>query len=323
MRSKIKLVLGSLILISGFSLAIAAPETNADADGTGSPTNAVNLQSYVNTADQKIDALLQTLTPVERTALASRAVQENKVENNPYSLLLYKPTYIMPFYYTQMPYQTIYNGQTPDNQTVMNTEFKAQLSFQVPILQSMLKKGDRLAMAYTQDSFWQVYAESQYFRETNYEPELFFRRMESNQLTWQVGFVHQSNGRGGDYERSWNRLYGKMIYSGSNWLIDFNTWALVLKDVSSNLHNPNIADYMGNSDTTLSYKFGPTTLSLMTRNNLQSSFKRGTEQLTFSFPLQGHFHGFVFAFSGYGQSLIEYDHYTNAFGMGIAFNDWI
>lgn len=322
MPNKISSVLACLVLTTCFFSGVAAQDVVASTNETGSPST-LDLNSYVNTADQKLDALLQTLTPNERTALANRAALENKVVNNPYSLLLYKPTYILPFYNTQMPYQAIYQGQTPNNQTVMKTEFKGQLSFQVPIFQTILQKGDRLAMAYTQDSFWQVYADSQYFRETNYAPEIFFRRMETNKLTWQVGFVHQSNGRGGDYERSWNRLYGEMIYSGSNWVMNFNTWVLVLKHVSSNLHNPNITDYMGNGNTRLSYKIGPTTLSLMTRNNLQSRFKRGAEQFTFSFPLQGHFHGFVFAFSGYGQSLIEYDHYTNAVGLGIAFNDWI
>lgn len=329
MPNKIKIILACLLLttcsIASVTAEQALPNSNAVANNTSSPdgNNSLGLNAYVNTADQKLEALLQTLSPAERTALANRAAEENKVVNNPYSLLLYKPTYILPFYYTQSPYQRIYQGQTPDNQKVMKSEFKAQLSFQVPIFASLLEKRDRLAIAYTQDSFWQVYANSQYFRETNYEPEIFFRRMQTNQLSWQVGFVHQSNGRGGTFERSWNRVYGEMIYSGSNWVVNVNTWALVLKHVSSNLHNPDIADYMGNGDTRISYKFGPTTLSLMTRNNVQSRFKRGAEQLTFSFPLQGHFHGFVFVFSGFGQSLIEYDHYTNAAGFGIAFNDWI
>ena len=41
------------------------------------------------------------------------------------------------------------------------------------------------------------------------------------------------------------------------------------------------------------------------------------------FPLVNHFHGYVQGFSGYGQSLIEYNHYTNSASLGIAINDWI
>lgn len=331
MQSKVTKIIfiGWLILFSWATVATAneaAVTASTDADATStdnSDPSALNLTPYEKAVDAKLNALLQTLTPAERTALANKAASEKKVENNPYSLLLYKPTYVLPFYYTQMPYQEIYQNTTPDNQTVMSSEFKAQLSFQVPILQSKLNSKDRLAIAYTQDSFWQVYAASQYFRETNYEPEIFFRRMENNQFTWQVGLVHQSNGRGGEYERSWNRVYGEMIYSGSNWVVTLNTWALIFKHISSDLHNSDITDYMGNGDTTIAYKLGSTTLSFMTRNNVQSRFKRGAEQFTFSFPLHGHFRGFIYAFSGYGQSLIEYDNYTNAYGVGIAFNDWI
>lgn len=285
---------------------------------------SINLQNKTSDSlDQRLQAILQTLSPEEKTALAKRASEEKKVANNPYSLILYKPTYILPFYYTESPYTAIYQHQTPDSQTVMSSEFKAQLSFQVPIIHHLFNDKNSLSVGYTQDSFWQVYAKSQYFRETDYEPELFFRRIQTSEISWQVGLVHQSNGRGGAYERSWNRAYGQVIYSGKNWVMQVNAWALIFKAESSNLHNPSIADYLGNGNAILSYKFGTTTLSLMTRNNLQSRFKEGAEKLTFSFPLHGHFRGFLYAFSGYGQSLIEYNHYTNAVALGIAFNDWI
>jgi phospholipase A1 len=273
--------------------------------------------------DAKLASLLKTLTPTERTALAHRLQIEAQAASNPYSLLLYQPSYVLPFYYTDSPDHAIYNGQTPDNQSVMNAEFKAQLSVQVPVILHLFSEKNSLNIGYTQDSFWQVYAQSQYFRETNYEPELFFRRVVNSNLMLQTAFVHQSNGRGGTFERSWNRIYGEAAYSGSNWLVDFKPWVLILKKESSDVHNPDIQDYLGNSRLLLSYKFGKTTLSFMTRNNVQSHFKHGAEQLTFTFPLHGHFRGLVYAWSGYGQSLIEYDHYTNAFAIGIAFNDWI
>jgi phospholipase A1/A2 len=78
---------------------------------------------------------------------------------------------------------------------------------------------------------------------------------------------------------------------------------------------------MGNGEESFSYKLNDgLTLSVMTRNNLESRFARGTEEVDFSFPLTTHFHGFVQFFSGYGQSLIEYDHYTNGVGVGFALN---
>jgi phospholipase A1 len=135
--------------------------------------------------------------------------------------------------------------------------------------------------------------------------------------------VHQSNGRGGLFERSWNRGYGEAIYSGANWLFSAKAWGLIFQDESSNLHNPDIADYLGYGRLLFAIKTHKNTFSFMVRNELESHFTRGAEQITWSFPLHGHFLGYMQMFSGYGQSLIEYNHYTNSAGFGIAFNDWI
>ena len=62
--------------------------------------------------------------------------------------------------------------------------------------------------------------------------------------------------------------------------------------------------------------------TLMTRNVIESGFKRGGEELTFSFPLSHYIKGYLQAFSGYGQSLASYNHYTNSYGIGLAFSDW-
>ena len=285
-------------------------------------------KSATSSFGQKLNQFMKELTPQEKNALSKRVQEENKVAKNPYGLVLYKPTYILPFYYTTKPYNSVYQNadgtmNTPDQQRVKNFEFKAQISVQIPVVLNFFSKKNSLNVAYTQDSFWQVYAKSQYFRETNYEPELFFRRIQNTNLTWQVGGVHQSNGRGGKYERSWNRLYGEAIYSRGNWLFDLKPWVLIFKEQSSSLHNPNIKRFLGNGRLLIAYKLGSNTFSLMTRNNVQSGFKRGAEELTWSFPIHGHFRGYVDVFSGYGQSLIEYDHYTNAFALGIDINDWI
>lgn len=321
----------SFLLIICFTLTFNIVYADANNDNATNDTETqqtanqttVELSPYEKSLDQKLQAILQTLSPDEKTALAKKAALQEKLVDNPTSLILYKPTYVLPFYYTEMPYQSVYDGQTPDNQKIMHSEFKFQISFQMPVFHNIFNPHDDFSFAYTQDSFWQVYAKSQYFRETNYEPEFFYHSLVTPQFSWQAGIVHQSNGRGGTFERSWNRVYGEMFYSGKNWLVDLKTWLLILKRETSNKHNPNIVDYMGNGDTVLAYKLGSNTISLMLRNNLESKFQRGAEQLTFSFPLQHHFRGFVFIFSGYGQSLIEYDNYTNAFGLGVTLNDWI
>lgn len=268
--------------------------------GTLTDTRQSNLSATTSTGQQK-----------------SLSKKGNKKEGF-YGLTFYKPNYLLPYYYTTKPlYAT-------SHRTLRPAEFKMQISFQVPLIQNLLGSDkSSLNFAYTQDSFWQLYTDSPYFRETNYEPELFFRRTVSKNLNWKLGIVHQSNGLGGNSERGWNRFYGEAIFSGKHWMVSLKPWLLIIKNNGFKIHNSNIIDYMGNGRIRLAYKLGSNTLSFMTRNNMQSHFKRGAEELTFSFPIHGAWRGYIKAFSGYGHSLIEYDHYTNAFAVGLVLNDWL
>lgn len=245
-------------------------------------------------------------------------------KSNPhYTIGTYMPTYMLPFYYTEMPDQAV--GRTPDNQKIMSAEFKAQLSFQMMLWYHPFQLPVNLKAAYTQLSYWQFYAKSQFFRETNYMPQIFLTMDKQN--TWgdwhdELGLVHQSNGRGGSTERSWNRVYAQVQLTHSHWMVAVKPWLLIFKEESSDLHNRHITRYLGYGHILLGTKFYHQTLVLMLRNNLESGFSHGAEQLNWSFPLFGKLSGFVQAFSGYGQSLIEYNHYTNSIGIGVAINNW-
>src|SRR6185312_1903518 len=82
---------------------------------------------------KKIDETLEKLTPAERSALEERLAKTRKANDNPFAIAFYRPTYVMPFYYTGSPYSSIYRGHTPSNQNIMHSELKAQLSFVVPV----------------------------------------------------------------------------------------------------------------------------------------------------------------------------------------------
>ena len=64
-------------------------------------------------------------------------------------------------------------------------------------------------------------------------------------------------------------------------------------------------------------------LSLMLRNTVESDFKRGAIELFYSLPIHGLLHGYIQFFSGYGERLIEYNHYTNRVGVGIIISNWV
>jgi len=273
---------------------------------------------------KKIQALQKKLT-VQNSVLEKQRRQQAAIINNPLGIAFDGPSYILPFYYTSKPYQEIYAGQTPDNQSLKKAEFKAQLSLLLPIFYRMFHKNLGLDFSYTQLAYWQFYAKSQYFRETDYEPAIFLTGHALKNAEWRFGIVHQSNGKGGTDERSWNRLYVDWRISGTNWLISIKPWLLVFKSESSSLHNSDIPDYLGHGRVVLAYHAYSQTFSIMFRNALESGFRRGAIEVDWNFPLPftKKLRGYVQGFSGYGQSLIEYNHYTNAVGIGIALSDWI
>ena len=87
------------------------------------------------------------------------------------------------------------------------------------------------------------------------------------------------------------------------------------------MHNPDIAHYLGYENILLSYKIKKFILSAQAQN-IESGYKRGFVQLRVSYPLFKKFSASVQFFNGYGQSLIEYNHNSTSFGIGLVLNDW-
>lgn len=240
----------------------------------------------------------------------------------------YKPTYVLPYYYTQHPDQAVYKNNTSNNEEIKRTEAKYQLSFKIPVWADMVNKNNSLDFGYTQLSYWQVYNHDSFFRETDYSPELFFSHSfgnptENKEITpsvVKVGLLHQSNGAGGDEQRSWNRAYVELVSSFTNWMFSLKPW-YIFHDLGSN--NPDIGYYLGHEEITVAYEHKHYVWSLMGRNTVEHGGNKAALEFTWSFPLTNYIKGYVQVFSGYGQSLIEYDHRTNAIGVGIALNDWL
>jgi phospholipase A1 len=208
-----------------------------------------------------------------------------------------------------------------------DVEAKFQLSFKFRVADFDPAWAPDMWVAYTQQSHWQVYTAdlSRPFRETNYAPELMFAWHPGTQvgpLRWRlfnVGLMHQSNGRSQVLSRSWNRVYAQFGFDSDDWLLLVRPWAR-LSEAADEDDNPDITDFMTHGDVVLSYRWNSHVFSAKARHNFSTG--RGYVEGTWSFPLLRGLNGYVQATSGYGESLVDYNWRQNTIGVGVSLFDW-
>ena len=77
---------------------------------------------------------------------------------------------------------------------------------------------------------------------------------------------------------------------------------------------------MGNGDVRAIYKVGNNVFSALGRYSF--SGKKGALELDWAFPVSGALKGYVRAFNGYGESLIDYNHTQTTLGAGVTLSTW-
>lgn len=274
-------------------------------------------------------------TEEEQVAVVEdRVRQDRKHVLQPFTLMAHKPNYLLVAAYNASGndatiWKEQFNDPTADDWE--DTEAQFQLSVKFPLLVNLMDDTFDIYAAYTNRSFWQVYYEdSAPFRETNHEPEVWVQFHPGWEFfgfknTWNsFGANHQSNGRGGDLSRSWNRLFAWFTVERGNLAMSFKPWYRIPEDDSDD-DNSDITDYLGHFELSASYKWGENVFSVMSRNNIESGFSKGAVELSWSFPLWDwpYLKGYVQYFNGYGRSLIEYNQHANVIGVGFSVTDWL
>ena len=84
--------------------------------------------------------------------------------------------------------------------------------------------------------------------------------------------------------------------------------------------NPDITDYYGHGRLAALYRWKGNSLAGEIRGNL-STGKGAVKVGWFSPPLIGPFRGYVQVFSGYGETMIDYNWKQTTVGIGLALND--
>jgi phospholipase A1 len=188
--------------------------------------------------------------------------------------------------------------------------------------------------AYTQTSFWNAFTKNPAFFDTSYKPSMFLYYPDIFQkgffqLDLQLGGEHESNGRGGILERSFNTIYlqPKATFDlPYNFQLSLQPRAWVYAVVGDN--NPDIADYHGYADllsalTWLDPKSGE---KIQLSNKFLIGNKGSHVGLLFDLrfnlvglPVLRRFNPTIQVqyFYGYGQNLLDYNVASHALRAGL------
>lgn len=253
--------------------------------------------------------------PAVRGSVIANLLQEH---DNPFTLYPYDTNYLL---YT---WTSDLNKESYDwAGNARKDEVKFQLSLAFPLWRGILGDNSVLGASYTQKSWWQLSNrnESSPFRETNYEPQLFLGfATDASFAGWtlrdvEFGYNHDSNGRSDPTSRGWNRLYTRLMAQNGDWQVEVKPWYVV----GSVDDNPDITKYMGYYQLKVGYALGDAVFSVKGQYNWNSGY--GGAELGVSYPITKHVRFYTQVYSGYGESLIDYNFNQTRVGVGVMLND--
>ncbi len=224
------------------------------------------------------------------------------------------------------------------------SEARIQLSVRTKIARGLLTDGqspqrDSLWFGYTQQSYWQLFnaSISRPFRSTDHEPELIYILPLDAPLNhgWRLRYGglainHQSNGQTLPLSRSWNRI---ILMAGMEKDERFSLTGRIWARVPERAHqddNPDIADHIGRAEVAALWNINKThSLGVTLRHSLRSQ-ARGSVRLEWlqafgQTRADGEASGLRLhtqLFSGYGDSLLDYNRRRTVLSVGLSLVDF-
>ncbi len=287
--------------------------------------------------NERRDEIYRSLDPIEGDPLAERTIK--KRSRLMFGFNAYKKNFFLPFGYAD----SVYPSYVPSDQ-YREYEAEFQYSFSVDLVANIFGLEEIYGVAMTQHGFWQLYSNSSPFREINYNPEIYIL-IPMLQKADVIGLKsitftlsHQSNGQGdirlldineseyGDLNsnwfknrsRSWNYVSMILGFQFSQLFADLTLWSRT--DFIGSDDNSELIDYLGHGQLDLTYITGEHTFGTMVRFNPSTNY--GAFELNWSYPVYDRefIYWYVKFFSGYGESLIDYDRYVHKASMGFSFS---
>ena len=222
-------------------------------------------------------------------------------------------------------------------------ELRLQLSVRTKLASGILTPADSplrdsLWLAYSQQSYWQFFNSgiSRPFRSTDYEPEVMYVYPTTAQLPlgwrWRysgAGLVHQSNGQSDPLSRSWNRVYLMTGFEkDNNFTVTGRVWKR-LNESAIDDNNPGISNYIGRGEVSVAWNPSTRNTFVGTLRGTPGGDARGSGRIEWLRSLgdgKGNsYSGLRFhtqLFSGYGDSLIDYNRKRTVLSVGFSIVDF-
>ncbi len=291
--------------------------------------------------EQVYEAIYSNLDPVGDVESTGTLVQ---LVTGQFGLRAYYPNYVVASHTDKVPRgDPALDGFYGGEQEYIQTETKFQISLRADYMTEWFGFSQMWTGAYTQTSYWQIFIESAPFRETNYKPEFFvtvpfYHKLDAIGLkAVSFGYKHASNGQPdnpdsngtkadrdyddgpytGSRSRSWNRLYTRAYFQWDSFFAEVTAWYRFEEDFAED-DNPDILDYYGHGEVELGYIHKKLLTRLTIRPSLSSGNVSGELEMSYPIPLSENIFFFGQVFSGYGQSLIDYNQHVNQVGFGLS-----
>lgn len=225
-----------------------------------------------------------------------------------------------------------------------NSEYRGDVKFKLSMKYKLLQDYP-VYFGYTQKSYWNISEESAPFRESNYAPEFFIKKALKYEYmpNIQVGlWRHESTGESGAESRGWNTSYieptfcynfstnqcsndksspGKYIFIQPR----ISVFALFGSKVDRAPDNQDIFDYYGNFSTKITYVHDKDWQLFVdarvnndfTKSGVEVKIDIGSHLLPFVSE-DSTLKIFVQGWSGYGETLKNYNNHTRAVVIGVS-----
>ncbi|HHH72700.1 MAG TPA: hypothetical protein ENL04_02625 [Sulfuricurvum sp.] len=274
---------------------------------------------------------------IQNDSLADHGLQKHLERK--FGFQAYKANFFLPVCIADRAYPTY---DPADSYRQIEAEF--QYSFNIDLFSDLLTLNELYGVAMTSFGFWQMYSTSSPFREVNYNPEIYILFPLVNDAvglkTLKLTYSHVSNGQGdidradintsnclecGDYwrrsrSRAWNYISSVFEFQYDSFLVDLTLWTTIdVRMFNIKDDNPDIVDYYGWGELGAIYFYGAHQFEIKGRLNPMTGY--GAVRAGWSYPFFGResIYWYVKGFSGYGESLIDYDRYVNKIGFGFSF----